>query len=455
MHRRIAGIAWLVVAASAACICVERPKRMTDDERGQLEGRILTAPPATMEHRLDANLDNRIELLGYDFKAQKDAQGRILPGTSITITWYWKCKEPLEEGWKLFTHVVDSTGDSRVPSDSRGLVREHYPPSAWRAGEVIVDEQVIPIPADFNSKTLTIFTGAWYGPHRLPVVNDAPNDGNVRVRVGPLDVQYDLASANIPQTDETITLDGRLDEPAWSRAATLGPFVRTPDGPPAPARVAARALWDSRFLYVAFQVQDRALVSQFTDRDAPIYTQDAVELFLDEDGDGKDYYEFEASPSGVLFDCYFATRRSGEPKQFTAADYQAGVSVDGTVNAGADDRSYTIELRIPFAALSKFRQRTPRIGSTWRANLYVLDMLDVPANPQQQPQPTQEGLAWSAPKTNDFHEFRRFGEWTFVGMPTAPVAPPAIVPVAPPAPVEPAAPAPLDPAAPAAPPVGQ
>ena len=42
-------------------------------------------------------------------------------------------------------------------------------------------------------------------------------------------------------------------------------------------------------------------------------------------------------------------------------------------------------------------------------------MLEVPESAEMQPQPPQEGLAWSAPKSNDFHENRRFGEWRFGG----------------------------------------
>ncbi|MDI7267297.1 MAG: carbohydrate-binding family 9-like protein [Myxococcota bacterium] len=417
MRRAFAWALAAAVASAGSCICVERPKRITDDERGRLQGMILADVPPTMQHRVGANLDGRIELVGYDLKADRDAQGRIVPGKSITVTWYWRCLEPLEEGWKLFTHVVDAAGENRVPADNRGLVREHYPPSAWRRGQVIVDEQLIPIPQDFNSKTLTLYIGAWYGPHRLPIADAdrIPNDGTGRIRIGPFDVQFETTGAAIPRTTGAITLDGRLDEPAWAAAAVLGPFVPTPDGPPAEGRVTARAMWSPRHLYVAFEVADRAIVSQFTERDSPIYTQDVVEVFLDEDGDGRDYYEFEVSPAGVLFDAHFSERRRGEAKQFTASDFLAGVSLDGTLNDAAQDRGYTVELQIPFASLAKFKQRTPTAGTVWRANFYVLDMLDLPQGPDQQPQPPQEGFAWSAPRSGDFHEHRRFGELRFAG----------------------------------------
>jgi hypothetical protein len=426
--RRMGLLALLGVLATGSCICVERPKRMTEDERGKLRAQILTEVPASMQTRVDADLDGRLDLVGYDLQAEKDAQGRLIPGRTITVTWYWRCKEPLEEGWKLFTHVADDTGANRVPGDERGLIRQHYPPSLWQRGEVIVDRQDLQIPADFNSKTLTIYVGAWFGPHRLPVRNNAPSDGTGRVRIGPFPVQYDLPARTVPKVSDNIVIDGKLDEPAWAVATDLGPFVRAPDGPPAADRVRARVMWSTRYLYVAFEVRDPLLVAQLTQRDDEIYTQDAVQVILDEDGDGKDYYEFEVSPMSVLTDTAFSEPRKGDPKAFTASDFRAAVVTDGTPNDEVPDRGYVVEMQIPFLAMAKFKERPPAVGAVWRANFYVLDMPALPV-PGASP-PGQEGFAWSAPKKPDFHEFRRFGELTFGGPVEVPgPPPPEVVPL--------------------------
>jgi len=251
-------------------------------------------------------------------------------------------------------------------------------------------------------------------------------------------VHYDLPGATVPQISGPIVLDGKLDEPEWSVAVSLDPFVRAPDGPPAGDRVRARALWSRQYLYVAFEVRDALLVSQFTERDSEIYTQDAVEVFLDEGGDGKDYYEFEVGPGGALFDLALSEPRKGEANAFTASDFRAGVATQGTVNDDVPDQGYVVELQIPFLALAKFKERPPRVGTMWRANFYVLDMPGLPTPGAAAP--GQDGFAWSAPKKPDFHEFRRFGELTFGG--AVPVPAPALVP--PPAAAEapPAAPAP-------------
>ena len=187
----------VALAAFGSCIDVERRKRMTEDERGELRGQILTEPPATMQNKVGADLDGRLELVGYDLDAEKDARGRILPGRKLTVTWYWRCKVPLHEGWKLFTHVTDDTGTNRVRGDDAGLIRQHYAPNLWREGEVVADRQELEIPRDFNSKMITFFVGAWFGPHRLPIRNDVPNDDG-RVRIGPFPMQYDLPETTVP-----------------------------------------------------------------------------------------------------------------------------------------------------------------------------------------------------------------------------------------------------------------
>ncbi|MBI5501160.1 MAG: carbohydrate-binding family 9-like protein, partial [Deltaproteobacteria bacterium] len=418
--RRLALLA--VLACFGSCICVERPKRMTEDERAELRAQILTEPPATMQNRVGADLDGRLELVGYDLDADKDDRGRIVPGRKVAITWYWRCKVPLHEGWRLFTHVTDDTGTNRVRADELGLVRQHYQPSLWREGEVIVDRQEFEIPADFNSKTVTFYVGAWFGPHRLPVRNNVSSDAG-RVRIGPFPMQYDLPATVVPQVNASITTDGRLDEPEWAVAAVLDPFVLAPDGA-ASDRVRARVLWNSRFLYVAFEVRDPLLVAQFSRRDDAIYDEDAVQVLLDEDGDGADYYDYAASPTGVLYDCALAEPTKGEPKEFTATDFRAGVVLDGTANDAAPDRGYTMELQIPFQALSKFKERSPRAGTTWRANFSVLDMPALAAAGAAPPR--QEGFAWSAPQVTNFHVPRRFGELTF-GEPVAVPAPAPVV----------------------------
>ena len=47
--------------------------------------------------------------------------------------------------------------------------------------------------------------------------------------------------------------------------------------------------------------------------DAHLWEQDAVELMIDPDGDGKNYFELQLSPTELVFDTRFDSRRQPQP----------------------------------------------------------------------------------------------------------------------------------------------
>src|ERR1043166_1939844 len=104
-----------------------------------------------------------------------------------------------------------------------------------------------------------------------------------------------LPTTTIRRTAERIVIDGRLDEPVWGRAEALR-LTRVEDGRPTRYATTARLLWDERFLYVGFECEDPDIWGTFTERDAHIYDEEVVEVFLDDDSDGVSYLEIEVSP---------------------------------------------------------------------------------------------------------------------------------------------------------------
>ncbi len=103
------------------------------------------------------------------------------------------------------------------------------------------------------------------------------------------------------RTTEPIHIDGRLDEPIWGRTPAVSVFLR-PEGIPAQLPTEAKLLWDANYLYVAFRCTDPDVWAYHTRRDAPIYEAEAVEVFLDPDGDQKNYYEFEVNALNGVWD---------------------------------------------------------------------------------------------------------------------------------------------------------
>lgn len=214
---------------------------------------------------------------------------------------------------------------------------------------------------------------------------------------------------------DAITIDGRLDEPAWRRAASTGPFVRPGTGRPAPASPvagSARVAWTDTRLLVGFTVHDRDPSSPF-DREAEdphIWARSSgVELMLQpgDPGDNRHYFEIQVDVHGAVWDTRFddynrpmATGPDGE-RRYGHQRWDSEVQRAARVEAAAG--RYVIELGVPWSALENPRARTPpRSGDVWRVNLYTFR------------DGQREALAWSPILgRGNFHKAARFGRIVF------------------------------------------
>ena len=85
------------------------------------------------------------------------------------------------------------------------------------------------------------------------------------------------------------------DDRAWLEAAMVE------WGPP-PWVTRFRALTTSAALLLRFDVYDKAPWHTMTRRDEHIWEEEVVEIFLDPDRTGLNYYELEINPANVLCD---------------------------------------------------------------------------------------------------------------------------------------------------------
>lgn len=405
-HKYLRSLAVLVLLASVGG-CVEQPRKMTAKEKEAVKPFILSKKP-DIAHPLNVNLENHVTLLGYDVKPDKPLE----PGQSFTMTFYWEVKKPLDDGWLLFTHVEDAKNAPRVNADSDGMIRKHYPPGKWQQGEIIKDQQRITLPKEWDSPTATIKTGVWFGPHRLQVLQ-GPHDEENRVIAAVLETTVKAReekplTLEVPRAGGEVTVDGKLDEEAWKTAVSSEPMVAPQNGGKMLPETRFRLMWDDEFLYVGYDAPDDHLHCEFEERDDAIYNQDAVEIFLDPDGDGKNYYEIQICPAGVIFDSlltsYRANAKDPECNEWDS-EMEAKVSTDGTLNDKEDvDTGYTAEFAIPFKDLEHAPNIPPRVGDTWKVNFFRLD--DAKGG--------KKAWAWSPPMNNDFHNLGRFGVLKFV-----------------------------------------
>ena len=231
-------------------------------------------------------------------------------------------------------------------------------------------------------------------------------------------------------------IDGQLDEPFWRDAPKSLPFRDLISGTETIHDTRVAVLWDDECLYVAYWVEEPNVEATLTERDAKIYQDNDVELFIA----GRDtYYEFEINAFGTIYEVFFIWEESykkggydtiaglspDEPGRipFHGVGYkphprgprigywnwdfpglQSAVFVDGTINENQDrDRGWTVELALPWSGMSVLamadnRSLPPQVQDIWRMDFSRF-------NQYREAPPTKDskGWAWSPHGVMDSH----------------------------------------------------
>ena len=152
---------------------------------------------------------------------------------------------------------------------------------------------------------------------------------------------------------------------------------------------------DAESLRVLFVAADTDPWATLIERDAPLYKEEVVEVFLDTEGDGNGYFEIEVNPNNAVLDACMRRIRSGFRKDFR---WQCeGLRTAVRIFEGG----WAAELAIPFGSLSG---RCPAQGEAWRVNFTRID------RPKGEP---RELSSWSPTGVDQFHMPERFGELLF------------------------------------------
>ena len=400
-------LAVLVTMGAVLWGCVEQePYRPSEDDKKIIKEHILTKAPDDIKFKVNADLEGDVVYLGLD--VDKDV---IKPGEQFKLTHYWKCNNPLP-GWKMFVHVNGPEKRGFINAD-HAPIRNKYPVSRWKKGQVIRDIHEVTLPNNWKDTKVMVYVGIWKGNLRKKI--KGPQDEESRVLAATMQVEVAegaITDSKPPRlvaarTDKPVKLDGVLDEPVWSKAEATGLFVETMSGGEASIKTRARVAYDDEQLYVAFESEDEDVWTSLKERDDKLWTQEAVEVFIDANGDGKDYIELQVNPAGAIFDSYLPAYRKNQNDWNSGI--KAAVKVDGTLNKREDkDKGWTVELAIPLADTKGKGDYEltlpPKVGDSWKLNMFRLDM------PRKKP---QAAAAWSAPLVGDFHKLDRFGDLVF------------------------------------------
>ena len=89
----------------------------------------------------------------------------------------------------------------------------------------------------------------------------------------------DSPTYTVHRAGTPITIDGKLDEPAWIGAPDVGAFVFPWYRAGKKEQTVAKMLWDDRNLYVAFLCEDAHIWAEHTERGSSVWKDDTVEVF--------------------------------------------------------------------------------------------------------------------------------------------------------------------------------
>lgn len=176
-------------------------------------------------------------------------------------------------------------------------------------------------------------------------------------------------------TKDRISLDGILDEPAWSKAGVIRNFreVEPETGTEPPVQTTIRVLSDGKVLYLGITCQesDPSNILAFSEqRDASLRSEDYVKIVLDTYLDGRTGFIFAVNPLGARYDALVAYHGEHENPNWDAIwDAKSRITGDG----------WTAEIMLPFKTLTFNRHNT-----TWGFNV------------ERQRKREQEIIRWTA-----------------------------------------------------------
>ena len=176
----------------------------------------------------------------------------------------------------------------------------------------------------------------------------------------------------VPRLDESIDVDGRLDDPAWSKAARLTDFSQySPnDGRPAEQKTEVLVFYSptSIFFGVRAEAPAGSVRASLAQRDK-LNAEDSITFFLSTFNDGRQAIALTVNPLGVQADGtlieglssgttggYFSGLATGRETPNLAPDFV--FQSKGRLTAGG----YEIEVRVPFKSLRYQKTETQNWG---------------------------------------------------------------------------------------------
>ncbi len=246
------------------------------------------------------------------------------------------------------------------------------------------------------------------------------------------------------KTNERITLDGKPDEPVWSHVNSVMKLsLASGQGSNAVvthadsiSNIFCKAVWDSASVFFYVWVDEKTVWNQRKGRDTlGFWMENAVEIYLDDIGDNKNFMECDLAPNGSITDIFNAAKYSGTGNNtvlgYDIAGIATGVWVRGTLASTYSlaapentdkDSGFGMEIKIPFASLKQIGpshidimgnnfHTPPHNNDSCRVNLFYTSCPPKAGIPDNN---DRVNFAWDTDVGIDFHETSKFGSMFFI-----------------------------------------
>ncbi len=193
----------------------------------------------------------------------------------------------------------------------------------------------------------------------------------------------DAPEVTVPSlSGPTPVIDGVLEDDAWAGAAVIEDFTLLGEPDKTPTQdTRVRLVHGGEALYAGFECAEAnmdELTAELTERDAAVWSEDCVELFISPRHDGEEYYHLVVNALGTIRD-----ERGKDETWDCAARAAARQAEDG----------WTVELLVPMAEM-----RLPwDVDKHWRLNI------------TRNERPHEELSTWAPIGGKSFHEPELFG----------------------------------------------
>ncbi|MBW7996157.1 MAG: carbohydrate binding family 9 domain-containing protein [Candidatus Glassbacteria bacterium] len=152
----------------------------------------------------------------------------------------------------------------------------------------------------------------------------------------------------VSTTQKPVTVDGRLDEPAWRDAVPYLDyfFQQEPlDRAPSSQKTELRVLQDGAYIYfgaICYEQDPSQIFATVKRRDGSFLSDDAFELLIDTFQDKRNSFAFGTNPFGAKIDAIISDEGNHINKSWDCIWY---------CKTSVDERGWIIEIAVPFKSL--------------------------------------------------------------------------------------------------------